>query len=294
MTKRISLKGSRDYFLIVLSTFIMSFSVNLFFDAASIVPGGFTGLAMMVNRFSIRFLPFTISTGVATLMFNVPLLIASIKIRGLKFMVKTILGALSYSLWLIVLPNFSFAADDLTISALAGGAMMGAGMGIILLARGTTGGTDTVAALIQKKYPYMETSNIYPVIDGIIVIVSMWVFGVKPSLYAVLAVLISGRFANWLQSGFKGHVNQAIIITTKYEEISQVIISNMHRGATMIEGKGMYTHEERPVILCAVAKRETAALRNLVFDIDPEAFFIITDAKDIRGKGFTSSTAEEL
>ena len=272
----------------------MCFSVNLFFEAANIVPGGFTGLAMMVNRFSKAFLPFEISTGLATLVFNIPLLIISIKVRGLKFMTKTILGALSYSFWLIVLPHSTVAAHDLTISALAGGAMMGVGMGLILLAKGSTGGTDTLAALIQKKFPYLETSSIYPVIDGIIVIVAMWVFGVLPSLYAILSVILSGRMANWLQSGVRGHVNQAFIITMKYEEISDGIIHLLDRGATLIEAKGMYTHENRHILLCAVSKRQTADLRNLVFSIDPAAFVIVSDAKDIRGEGFKAINAEEL
>lgn len=284
----------RDYFLIVIGTLIMSFSVNLFFDAASIVPGGFTGLAMMINRFSVKYFPFVISTGLANFAFNIPLLIASVRIRGFRFMSKTILGAVSYSLWLIVLPKSDVLADDLAISALAGGAIMGIGIGLVLLGRGTTGGTDTLAALFQKKFPYLETASIYPVIDGIIIIVAMWVFGVRPSLYAILAVVLSGYIANWLQSGIRGHVNQAFIITMKYEEISDAIIHLLDRSATLINAKGMYTHEDRHVLLCAVSKRQTADLRSLVFSIDPTAFVIVSDAKDIRGEGFKAINAEEL
>lgn len=291
--KMMNLKG-KDYILVVISTCIMCFSVNLFFEGANIVPGGFTGLAMMINRFSKAYLPFEISTGVATLFFNIPLLILATRIRGLKFMTKTIVGALSYSFWLIVLPHSTVAAHDLTISALAGGSLMGIGMGLILLAKGSTGGTDTLAALIQKKFPFMETTSIYPVIDGTIIIVAIWVFGVLPSLYAILSVLVSGRIANWVQSGIRGHVNQAFIVSEKYEEISQQIIKKIHRGATMIYGKGMFTHEEKPVVMVAVSKRQTADLRSIVFDIDPSAFLIISDAKDIRGQGFASATAEEL
>lgn len=283
-----------DYILVVISTCVMCFSVNLFFEAANIVPGGFTGLAMMINRFSIAFLPFEIPTGVATLFFNIPLLIIATRIRGLRFMSKTILGALSYSFWLIVLPHSTIAAHDLTISALAGGAMMGLGMGLILLAKGSTGGTDTLAALIQKKFPYMETASIYPVIDGIIIIIAIWVFGVMPSLYAILSVVISGKVANWVQSGMRGHVNHAIIISTKYEEIADAVSESLHRGATMLPGTGMHTHSKKPVLLCAVSKRQTADLRNAVFSIDPEAFFIISDAKDVRGRGFVPSTEETL
>ena len=293
MLKKIRSFKGKDLVLIILGTFVMCLSVNLFFDSANMVPGGFTGLAMMVNRFSKAFLPFEISTGVATLIFNIPLLIAAIRIRGFHFMEKTILGAITYSLWLIVLPHSSIVADDLAITAIVGGAMMGVGMGLILLGKGTTGGSDTLAALIQKKLPFLETASIYPVIDGIIIIVAMWIFGVRPSLYAILSVIISGRIANWVQSGIRGHVNQAFIISMKYEEISNAIINNINRGATMIDGKGMYTHEERPIILCAVAKRQTADLRRLVFEIDPTAFFIISDAKDIRGEGFLPITAEE-
>ena len=283
-----------DYLLIILGTGIMGLSVNLFFDPASMVPGGFTGMAMMVSRFSEKFLPVTIPVGAINMILNVPLLIAAIKIRGWGFMKRTVFGAATYSVWMLILPSSSFVADDLAITAIVGGAVMGVGMGFILLGKGTTGGTDTVAALIQKKRPYLDTAGIYPVLDGIIIVIAIWVLGVRPSLYAIVAVVLSGKIANWILGGFRGHVNQAFIISNKYKEIAERLMKELDRGVTLIHSDGMYTMQKRPLLLCAVSKRQTVDLRRIVYETDEKAFVILSDARDIRGEGFKASTTEEL
>jgi len=283
-----------DYLLIILGTGIMGLSVNLFFDPSSMVPGGFTGMAMMVSRFSEKLLPVTIPVGAINMILNVPLLIAAIKIRGWGFMKRTVFGAVTYSVWMLILPSSSFVADDLAITAIVGGAVMGVGMGFILLGKGTTGGTDTVAALIQKKRPYLDTAGIYPILDGIIIVIAIWVFGVRPSLYAIVAVVISGKIANWILGGFRGHVNQAFIISNKYKEIAERLMKELDRGVTLIHSDGMYTMQKRPLLLCAVSKRQTVDLRRIVYEIDEKAFVILSDARDIRGEGFKASTTEEL
>lgn len=283
-----------DYLLIILGTGVMGLSVNLFFDPASMVPGGFTGIAMFVNRFTARYFPYEIPVGIVNILINIPLIAAALKIRGWTFIKRSIFGALMYSVWMLVLPTADLVSDDLLLTAVSGGALMGIGMGFILLGKGTTGGTDTVAALIQKKHPYLNTSGIFPVLDGIVILIAVWIFGLRPSLYAVMSVLISGRVAGWILSGIRGHVNMAIIVTTRHKEIADVLMSRLNRGVTLLPGRGMYTEQEKPVLLCAVSKRQTAELRKIVYEVDESAFVIITDAKDIRGEGFKASTAEEL
>ncbi len=291
---RVKQSPATDYILIVIGTGFMGLAVNLFFNPASMVPGGFTGLAMMANRFSAAYLPAEIPVGVMNILFNIPLLIAAIRIRGWGFIKRTVFGALMYSAWMLVIPMKDIVSGDLTITALAGGALIGVGIGFILLGKGTTGGTDTVAALIQKKFPYLDTAGIYPILDGIIILVAIWVFGIRPSLYAVFSVILSGRVANWILGGIRGHVNQVFIISTKYARIAERIMNELNRGVTLVHSDGMYTREKKPMLLCAVSKRQTVDLRRIVYEVDEGAFVILSDAKDIRGEGFKESMTEEL
>ncbi len=283
-----------DYILIVAGTGLMGLSVRWFFDPADMVPGGFTGIAFIVNRLSALRFGNGIPVGVVNLVINIPLLIAAIKIRGWKFISRTVVGAVLYSVWMLIIPEIRFVAEDYAITSVIGGAVMGVGMGLVFLGMATTGGTDTVAALIQKKKPYLNTAAIYPVLDGVIIVLAIWIFGVKPSLYAALGVFISGRVTNWTISGIRGYVNLAYIISDHFEVISDRLMHELDRGVTLLKGKGMYTDTNRAVLMCAVSKRQTADLKRIVYDVDERAFVILSDAKDIRGEGFKPNSADEL
>ena len=283
-----------DYILIIAGTGLMGLSVCWFFDPADMVPGGFTGISLIVNRLTEHQFGYGVPVGIVNLIINIPLILAALKIRGWKFISRTFFASILYSVWMLVIPKFFFVAEDLAISALIGGGIMGVGLGLVFLGQATTGGTDTVAALIQKKRPYLDTAAIYPVLDGIIIILAMWIFGVRPSLYAALGVFISGKVTNWTISGIRGHVNLAYIISERFEEISDRLMSDLDRGVTLLKGRGMYTDQKRAVLMCAVSKRQTAELKKIVYDIDERAFVILSDAKDIRGEGFKPNSTDEL
>ena len=283
-----------EYFYIVIGTAIMAFSVNWFMDPANMVPGGFTGIALIVNRSTAKAFGTGVPVGVVTLVINIPLVILGVRIRGWSFIKRSFVGAVFYSLWLIVIPVANPVGDDIALAAVAGGVLTGVGLGFVFTGKGTTGGTDTVAALIQKSRPHLSTAMIFPILDGIVIAFAMGILGVIPSIYAAISVFIAGKVSDWAMTATQDKVSEVFIVTEKYKEIAHEIIHTLDRGATLLHGDGMYSGTKKPVLLCAVKKRQTIELREIVYEIDPGAFMIISDAKDVRGEGFRAPMEESL
>ena len=283
----------REILLILAGTLLMALGTNLFFNPSNMVPGGFTGLAIILEYLT-QPLPFGgIPVWLGNIILNVPLILAAIAVRGWKFMRLTFAASLAFSGWLYILPEFNVIGDDFILVALFGGGLMGLGLGVVFLGGATTGGTDTVAALLQRAFPHMSVAKIMPLLDAAVILLSLVVFGVRISLYAIVAVIIIGYMADRVISGFRNAV-QFYIISSKTEEIAQEIMSRIDRGVTKLYAKGMYTQKERPVLMCVVDKRQTAAMKEVVYGIDPKAFIVLADAQEVRGEGFLQYTQDEL
>ncbi|MBP3216964.1 MAG: YitT family protein [Lachnospiraceae bacterium] len=282
-----------DYLKIIFGTLLMALSANLFYTPANMVPGGFTGLAIILQETTRRFTGTPVPVWLWNIVLNVPLILIAIKIRGWKFMRRTLLASLLFSLWLYVVPEYGLAEQDPLLTAVIGGALMGAGLGYVFLGKATTGGTDTLAALIQRAFPYLTAARIMPILDGLIILLSVWIFGFRISMYAIITVVLCGRIADKMIGGSK-NAFLAYIISEKYDDIAQTILQEMDRGVTMLPATGVYTNQERPVLLCAVSTRQAVTLRDIVSEIDPKAFFVLTDASEIRGEGFQAYSKEEF
>ena len=279
--------------LIVIGTFFMGLGTNLFFNPSQMVPGGFTGLAIILEYLT-RNLPFGgIPVWLGNIILNVPLILIAILVRGWKFMRRTFIASLCFSGWLYLLPTFNVIGDDYFLVAVFGGSLMGIGLGFVFLGGATTGGTDTIAALVQKAAPNLSVAVMMPAFDALVILLSLVVFGVRISMYAIITVVIEGYFADRVISGFRNAV-QFYIISSKTEEIAQEIMSKVDRGVTKLYAKGMYTQKERPVLMCVVDKRQTALMKEVVYGIDPDAFLILGDVQEVRGEGFLQYTKDEL
>lgn len=286
-----------DILWISVGTLFMAAATNLFFTPENLVPGGFTGLAIMIRYLTGKLAPDIFGKGLPTwvgnVILNVPLILMTIKTRGFRFIRRTLAASLLFSFWLAVIPEFNLAEGDLFLAAGVGGAIMGVGLGWVLLGKATTGGTDTLAALIQTAAPHLSVAKILPVLDGAVIVFAMWIFGVKVSLYALVSVFISGLISNNVVNGAKNSA-VAYIVSDAYKEIGDEIMGEMDRGATLLQGTGMYSSEEKPVIFVAVSNKEVVVLKEIVHEIDPHAFMIINDASEIRGEGFLKFSKEEL
>lgn len=292
MTKKIT-QRQRDIILIILGTFLMGLSTNLFCTPENLVPGGFTGLAIIIKHVTEPFVDGGIPTWLANLILNVPLILGAIKIRGWKFVKMTFFASLIFSGWLFVIPEYDLAQGDMVLAAVFGGLLMGVGLGEVLLGRATTGGTDTLGALIQRAVPFVTVARVTAILDAAVIVLAVWIFGIHTSLYAIGAVLLSGLVSEQITVGVR-NASTAFIISEKNDEIAVEIFRQLDRGATMIEATGLFTNERRPVLMCAVRKRQTVQLREIVASIDKNAFMIMMNTREVRGEGFLKYSKSEL
>ena len=267
-----------DYLLIIVGTGLMALAINSVFDASGLVTGGFSGIAILVKRWTGGIVDGGIPLWLTNITLNIPLFLLGCK-------KKALIGEISLSTWLALQPVWNIAGDDLLLAAVYGGVIQGIGIGMVFLGQGTTGGTDMMAALIQKYLRHYSIAQIMQFIDGLVVIVGMYVFGIQRALYAIIAVYLVTKVSDSLIEGLK-FSKQTFIITEKPDEVAKVIMEDLDRGATGICGKGMYSGQEKTIIFCVVNKKEIVKLKELVDDIDPDAFVIVSDAREVHGEGF--------
>ena len=282
-----------DILLVILGTALMALSTNLFYEPTGMVPGGFTGLAMVLQRVTARIFSGGIPVWLGHLLLNIPLALFSLRIRGWAFVKRSFWAALLYSGWLFLIPEIAVSSDDYFLTAILGGVVMGLGMGLLFFAKTTSGGSDTLASLIQHAFPHLTAAKILPVVDATIILLSVWLYGLRVSLYALLSVILIGWIADGLIGIFR-NAYLAYIVSNDYEAISERIMEVMDRGATLLSGKGMYTGNDRPVLFCAVSRKQAVLLKDLVYEIDPQAFVVLTDANEVRGEGFLHYSREEF
>ena len=274
-----------EYLMIIAGTGLMALAINSVFDASGMVTGGFSGVAIIVKAWTKGIVDGGIPLWVTNFGLNIPLFLIGWKIRGFSFVSKAILGEVSLSAWLAFQPVWNLAGDDLLLAALYGGVIQGVGIGLVFLGGGTTGGTDMMAAIIQKFLKHYSIAQIMQVIDAAIVIVGMYVFGMHKALYAIVAVYLVTKVSDGLIEGLK-FSKAAYIITGKPDEISNMIINDLDRGVTGINAKGMYSGQDKLMLFCVVNKKEIVMLKEKVDEIDPAAFVIVTDAREVHGEGF--------
>ena len=278
-----------DYLLIIIGTCLMAVAVISAFDKAGMVTGGFSGVAIIVKEWTESLVPGGIPLWITNMALNIPLFFLGMRIGGFQFVKKALVGELCLSFWLAVLPgcipDFNLAGNDLLLAAVYGGVIQGVGIGLVFLGQGTTGGTDMMAALIQRKLKHYSIAQIMQFIDGLVVVVGMYVFGVYKALYAIIAVYLVTKVSDGLIEGLK-FSKGAYIITEKADQVSHMIINEMDRGVTGLKGVGMYSGQDKLMLFCVVNKKEIVTLKEKVDMIDPDAFVIVCDVREVHGEGF--------
>nr|WP_295286578.1 YitT family protein [uncultured Blautia sp.] len=273
-----------EYLLIIIGTGLMGTAITSCFDAAGMVTGGFSGIAILVKSWTNGLYGDGIPLWFTNLALNVPLFLLATKIKGFKFVKKALLGDLSLTVWLAILPSWKLSADLLLV-ALYGGLLQGIGIGFVFLGGGTTGGTDLLAAIIQKYLRHYSIAQIMQFVDGAVVIVGMYVFGVERALYAIIAVFLVTKVSDGIIEGLK-FSKSVYIITDKPDEVARMVIEDMDRGITGIPAKGMYSGEDKLMLFCVVGKKELVQLKEKIDEIDEKAFVIVGDAREVHGEGF--------
>ena len=274
-----------DYLFIFMGTGIMALAIQCIFEPIGLVTGGFSGIAIIIRKMTAGIVEGGVPLWLTNLALNVPVFIAALIIKGRKFLGRTVIGTVLLSFWLFVIPQVDLTQGDYMLSAVFGGVITGIGIGFVLLAKATTGGTDMVSALIQNYVRHYSVVLILQVIDGMVVLAGLYVFGLKPALYAIVAIFITSKVSDALMEGMK-YSKAAFIITDYYKEIADAIMTQLDRGLTGLDATGMYSGDKKTVLYCVVSKKEIVELKDIVAKIDPKAFVIVTDAREVFGEGF--------
>lgn len=274
-----------DYLCIAAGTCLMGIGLQSIYDPVGMVVGGFTGIAILVKQLTEGQIPGGIPLWLTNMVLNIPVFIWGYLAKGAQFVRRTMCATFLLSFWLAVLPRWDIAQGDYVLAAIYGGAITGAGIGLVLIARATTGGTDMVATLLQRYLRHCSVVQIMLFLDGLIVLSGMAFFGVQMGLYAVLAIFITSEVSDALMEGIK-YSKAVFIVTDLADEVARQVMDRMERGMTGLHAKGMFSGEEREMLYCVVSKKEIVELKEIVMSIDRKAFVIVTDAREVLGEGF--------
>jgi len=273
-------KVLQEYLFIVLGVLLTAVGLDMFLVPNRIAAGGVSGIATIIHYAA--YFP----VGATMLAINIPLFMISVKRLGMGFGLRSLFGTIVLSLLIdIMVPVVPVPTRDPLLASIYGGIIVGIGLGIVFRNRGTTGGTDLAAAVINN-YMKLRVGVVLFVIDASVIVTAGIVFkSAELALYALLTVFLTTRVIDIVQEGF-GYAKAALIVSHKPEEVAEAILRKLDRGATALLGKGMYTGADRDVILSVVTRSEISTLKELVAGIDPMAFVILTDVHEVLGEGF--------
>ena len=275
----------RTILLIITGTGLLAFAVKCVYDPSGLVVGGFSGIAILVKEVSSYWMKEGIPLGLTTFLLNLPVFAAAWPMKGKEFVTRTFLATILLSSWLLVIPDIHVAETDLVLAAVFGGVSAGAGIGLVLSTGTTTGGTDMLGSLLQRMFPSYTIAQIMAVLDAIIIIAGGFLFGFSSALYAVVSVYVTTKISDALVVGTR-YARSAYIITKKPEDVAKEIFRRLERGVTGIYAQGMYTGQDRKILFCVVSKKQIVRLKSCVYEQDPDAFVIVTEAKEVLGEGF--------
>ena len=265
---------------IIVGTAIIAISTNLFLLPNQLSSGGFSGLA------TITYYLLKIPLGTTVLILNIPLFIISFIKNGKKFFLNAISGTIMLSAFLNIFENFKPLTNDRFLACIYGGIISGIGSAIVLKAGASTGGTDLLTQIVKSFKPSIRISNLLVILDILIVGLNVIFFKeLEIGLYSTITIYIMGKMLDIFFEGID-FAKMIYIISPKHDEISSQIGTKIKRGSTMLYGKGMYKKEEKNVLICVASRSEIRQIIQIVKIIDKSAFTVVTNAREVFGKGY--------
>ena len=279
-------KKLAEYLLIVAGTAVIAVSLQFFLDPDGMVPGGFTGIAIIVKELTKGIVPDGVPLWVTNLVLNVPMVPIVLKINGWDFATRTVVGSLLLTIWLAVIPYVQLMEEpDLFLTSVFGGVSMGIGVGLVFLGKGTTGGTDMCGAILHHFFPYISLPKLMQLLDVVITSVGIMVFGIRIALYSIIVVYLTAKVSDRIMEGSTS-AKMLYIISDQSALIAEKIIEKLGRGVTGLQGRGMYTNQDKTILICVISPREIARIKDVVLEADSRAFVIVNDSREVLGEGF--------
>lgn len=286
----------KNYLYIFIGCVITAAAIDIFFVPNKIAPGGLAGIATVVYYITNG----TLSIGVFILLMNVPLFLFGMRLIGKKFLLNTAISTVLLSVFIDIFEPFTNqfvkkylggfgnidSNSNLLLYCIIGGAISGLGLGLVLRAGATTGGTDLAAKIAHKFLPNFSVGQILLFIDAIVVVFASIAFkSFLLGLYAIVTIYITSKVVDAVLEGV--NYSRAVFIISDYaDEISARILKEINRGVTGLDGTGMYTKNDKKVLLCVLERSQIPQLKKLVKEVDQRAFVVMTDIREVLGEGF--------
>lgn len=267
-----------DVLFTVLGSFIIAVGFNLFMMPLNIAPGGVSGLSTVIYEL------FGINPALTQWAIGIPLLILGAIILGKNFAVKTVTGTICVPLFILMTSGVTPPTEDPLLGAIFGGVMLGIGLALAFKGNSSTGGTDTLAQILNKVTG-LSVGTILVLLDGSIILLEVTVFGLEQGLYMLVCLYVYSKTISFIQVGFSS--SKSVMVVSDHErEITQAILEQMKRGVTKIDARGGYTDSQKSILLVVVSQKEYPKLCQIVRNVDSSAFLIVTEAAEVRGNGF--------
>ena len=270
----------KSFILVTLGCFLFSYTINALVIANHFGEGGITGVTLL------GYYTLQIDPALSNLILNGFLLIVGYRYLERKTMIYTVLAVIELPTFLKVTQDWPvFFPENLVVAGVAAGALVGVALGLVILGKGTTAGTDIIAMMMHKYLGWSVSSSLL-MIDFIIVTPLAFVIGLEKAVLTLIMLFIASKVINFILEGFNPR-KAIMIISDKYDEIGQRIQMDLDRGITVLDGHGFYSKEKRQVLYVVVSRQQLMPVQRIIHEYDPEAFVIITDVNQVIGEGFT-------
>lgn len=264
----------------ILGALIMAAGVSLFLLPNQLSSGGIAGVA------TIFYYLLNIPMGIVIIAINIPLFLFSMYKVGKMFFLKSTLGTVAMSVFIDLLDKIEPLTNDRFLACIYGGILLGLGTTLLLKAESSTGGSDLISYIAKKYKPTVRSGNIIVIIDIIIIALNVIFFKeIEIGLYSAIAIYIMGKIIDIFFEGIN-FTKLMIIVSNKSEEIAKQIDKKVARGSTGLYGKGMYTNENKLILMCAAYRKDVARIKIIAKEIDPKSFIVITNSREVVGQGF--------
>ena len=286
-TKRV-LRLIKKYLMITLGALIYAIAISLFLDPNNIAPGGVTGVSILVNRLS------GIPTGTLNMLINIPIVLLGLWKFGWRFICSTLYALVLITVFINHLSIYNAITNDLLISAVLGGALIGVSLAIVFKYGATTGGSDIIVKVLRLRWKHIKTNIIFLCVDVLVICASWVVFkDMTVAFYAGLAVVINSVVMDYFLYG--GDEAKLIYIISDYpEKMKERIMEELDLTATLIPAKGAYTNNDKEIIMIVVRKQIAPKVEEIVKDEDHNSFMIVSSASEIFGEGYKDIKSEKI
>ncbi|MBI9048052.1 MAG: YitT family protein [Anaerolineaceae bacterium] len=277
-----SWRSIQDYAFVLLGSFVQALAMRLFLVPSLLISGGVSGAAQLINYYN------NWPIGVMVFLGNLPLFLLGWRyLGGRRFAMRTMLSILTFSIFtdlLVYLIPEQGMTHDLVLSSLYGGVIFGIGCGLVYRGKGTSGGSDIIGMVLYHRLGISMTQA-FMAAEVLVILASGFVWGWELALYGMIVIYVSSLAAEMTSEG-RGWLRTALIITSQPDLVAEKIMTNLERGVTILNGKGAYTGAERPVLYCVLSRAEVNQVKEMVHDIDENAFMVIGQAHEALGEGF--------